>query len=81
MVKFGNWRFHQENASFYTYWLIMRVSSLNTIDLMDQRREIRQRVTSRDSLDDQASYKRLSKDIKKSARKNKKEHCGNVLVK
>ena len=57
-------------------WLTQR-----TIDLMDQRREIRQRVISRNSPDDQTSYKRLSKDIKKSARKDKKDHFEELATK
>ena len=56
-------------------WITQR-----SIDLMDQRREVRQKTLSRNSPEDKDLYKRLSREIQKSVRIDKKEHLENLAM-
>ncbi|MCP4265827.1 MAG: hypothetical protein GY777_09670, partial [Candidatus Brocadiaceae bacterium] len=51
-----------------------------SLDLMDQRRELRQKTLSRNSPEDNNLYKMLSRDIQRSVRNDKKEHLENLAM-
>ena len=54
--------------------------SKTTLDMMDQRRELRDKVLSRDNQSDRDNYRRISKEIKKSAQRDKRSYFDSLAA-